>query len=95
MNDEVEALKQMLIESIDLLESGGRMVILSYHSVEDRLVKNLFKHGNIEGVLEKDIFGNPKKKLQEINKKVIVPSNNEVVQNSRASSAKLRIAEKI
>ena len=95
VNDEINSLKEMLSDAIDLLSKKGRIVILSYHSIEDRLVKNLFKKGNIEGVIKKDFFGNINKPLNEINTKVIVPSLQEVINNSRSKSAKLRIAEKI
>ena len=95
VNDEINSLKEMLSDSIDLLGKKGRIVVLSYHSIEDRLVKNLFKKGNLEGIIKKDFFGNIKKPLNEINTKVIVPSAQEVLNNSRSKSAKLRIAEKI
>jgi 16S rRNA (cytosine1402-N4)-methyltransferase len=95
VNDEIGALEEMLNSAVDLLDENGRLVVLSYHSLEDRMVKNLFKKGNIEGVLEKDFFGNPYKVLKEINRKVIIASDNEIANNSRARSAKLRIAEKI
>ena len=94
VNDEIKALKEMLVSAVDLLNPDGRLVILSYHSIEDRLVKNLVKKGNFEGVESKDFFGNPVNKLREINRRVIVATEDEVKQNSRARSAKLRIAEK-
>ena len=94
VNDEIVALKEMLLSGVDMLKPGGRLVVLSYHSLEDRLVKNLMKKGNLEGNAEKDFFGNPIKDLKEINRKVIVATADEVKQNSRARSAKLRIAEK-
>lgn len=95
VNDEITALKEMLLSAVDLLNPNGRLVILSYHSLEDRLVKNLMKRGNISGKIEKDFFGNPTKMLREINRKVIVASESEIKENSRARSARLRIAEKI
>ena len=95
VNDEIEALKEMLSSTTDLLKIGGRLSIISYHSLEDRLVKNLVKKGNIEGDLKKDFYGNPIKSYKEISKKVIVPSEKEIKNNPRARSAKLRIAEKI
>jgi len=94
VNDEIVALEEMLLSAVDMLKPGGRLVVLSYHSLEDRLVKNLMKKGNLEGNAEKDFFGNPIKDLKEINRKVIVATADEIKQNSRARSAKLRIAEK-
>ena len=95
VNDEICCLKELLSNSLELLNSKGRLVFISYHSLEDRLVKNLFKTGNIEGVLKRDIYGNTLKKIRRINKKVITPSDDEICKNSRSRSAKLRIAEKI
>ncbi len=95
VNDEINALKQMLKASTELLATGGRLSVISYHSLEDRLVKNLIKKGNVEGELQKDFYGNQKKSFKEISKKVIVPSEQEIKQNPRARSARLRIAEKL
>ena len=95
VNDEINALKQMLKASTELLATGGRLSVISYHSLEDRLVKNLIKKGNVEGELQKDFYGNQKKSFKEISKKVIVPSEHEIKQNPRARSARLRIAEKL
>ncbi|MBT3621480.1 MAG: 16S rRNA (cytosine(1402)-N(4))-methyltransferase RsmH [Flavobacteriales bacterium] len=94
VNDEMKALEEMLLSAVDMLNEGGRLVVLSYHSLEDRMVKNLMKKGNLEGKLQKDFFGNPIKDLKEITRKVIVASEDQVVENTRARSAKLRIAEK-
>ena len=95
VNDEIESLKIMLEDSVSLLNEGGRFVVMSYHSLEDRLVKNLFKRGGFSGELEKDFFGNILKDLKEINRKVIVSSLKEQKENNRSRSAKLRIAEKV
>ena len=95
VNDEISSLKEMLNSAVDMLDTSGRLVIMSYHSLEDRLVKNLFKKGNLEGNLKKNFFGNPQKVLNEINSKVIVATEQEIIENSRARSAKLRIAEKV
>ncbi|MFQ3332736.1 MAG: 16S rRNA (cytosine1402-N4)-methyltransferase [Thalassomonas sp.] len=94
VNDEIKALEEMLLDAVDMLNEGGRLVVLSYHSLEDRMVKNLMKKGNIEGNLEKDFFGNPVKDLKEVNRKVIVATEEQIVENTRARSARLRIAEK-
>ena len=94
VNQELEVLKAFLLQTTDLLVSDGKMSIISYHSLEDRLVKNFFKYGNFEGEPEKDFYGNintPFKKP----KKLIVPSNDEIKNNNRARSAKLRIVTKI
>ncbi len=94
VNDEIKALKEMLLSTVELLGFQGRLVVISYHSIEDRLVKNLIKKGNFKGDLKKDFFGNPIKSLKEINNKVIVASQKEIQDNPRSSSGKLRIAEK-
>ena len=94
VNDEIKALKEMLLSTVDLLGFQGRLVVISYHSIEDRLVKNLIKKGNFKGDLKKDFFGNPIKSLKEINNKVIVASQKEIQDNPKSSSGKLRIAEK-
>ncbi|HWY11577.1 MAG TPA: 16S rRNA (cytosine(1402)-N(4))-methyltransferase, partial [Bacteroidia bacterium] len=96
VNQELEALKECLTQCVEVLKPGGRLVIISYHSLEDRLVKNLMKTGNIEGREEKDIiFGTSTKVFKLLNSKPIVPSDEEIKNNSRARSAKLRVAEKI
>ena len=94
VNQEMEALTSFLAQCADVLKPGGRLVVLSYHSLEDRLVKNYMKTGNAEGREEKDFFGNPLTPYKIINRKPIVPSDEEIAANSRARSAKLRIAER-
>lgn len=94
VNGEMDALTEMLNQSLDVLKPGGRISVISYHSLEDRLVKNFFKTGNFEGNLKKDFYGNPLTPFETINRKVIVPSENEQENNPRSRSAKLRIAEK-
>ena len=95
VNQELEVLKDMLTQSVELLTSGGRLVVLSYHSLEDRIVKNIVKAGNAKGTLDKDFYGNITKPLKAINKKVLMANESETRENKRARSAKLRIAEKI
>ena len=94
VNQELEALTQFLSQCADIVKPGGRIVIMSYHSLEDRLVKNFFKAGNADGKEEKDFFGNPLSPYKLITRKPIVPSDDEIAANSRARSAKLRIAER-
>ena len=94
VNREMDALTEMLMQSLDVLKPGGRLSVISYHSLEDRLVKNFFRTGNFEGNLEKDFFGNPLTPFETINRKVIVPTDEEQKNNPRSRSAKLRIAEK-
>ena len=94
VNQELDALTAFLSQCPDVLKSGGRLVVMSYHSLEDRLVKNFIKTGNAEGKEEKDFFGNLLTPYNIITRKPIVPSDEEVERNSRARSAKLRIAER-
>lgn len=94
VNDEMLALKEMLQQTLAVLKSGGRAVVMTYHSLEDRLVKNFFKTGNFEGKMEQDFYGNVQSPFRLINNKVITPSDEEIALNPRSRSAKLRIAEK-
>ena len=94
VNQELEVLKNLLVQATDLLAPGGRLVVISYHSLEDRLVKNFMKRGSFEGEVKKDFFGNVLKPLTEVVRHPIVPSEEEIQRNTRARSAKLRIAEK-
>ncbi len=93
VNNEMLALKEMLRQTRLVLKPGGRLVVITYHSLEDRLVKNFLKTGNFEGKAEQDFFGNIKSPFKLINNKVIVPSDEEIERNPRSRSAKLRIAE--
>ena len=95
VNQELDVLKQGLTNAHELLKSGGRIVAISYHSLEDRIVKNFFKSGNFDGVVEKDFFGNPLKPIRVITKQIITPSDEEITKNPAARSAKLRVAEKL
>lgn len=95
VNGELEALKEMLQQSVDVLVPGGRLVVMSYHSLEDRLVKNFFKAGNFEGEVNKDFYGNPIVPLKPVVRKAVTASEEELQVNSRARSAKLRVAEKL
>ncbi|MBP5547367.1 MAG: 16S rRNA (cytosine(1402)-N(4))-methyltransferase RsmH [Bacteroidales bacterium] len=92
VNGELEALRQMLTQAAELLSDGGRICVMSYHSLEDRLVKNFFKTGNFEGELHKDFYGNIQAPLRMVTRKPIVASEEELQANNRARSAKLRIA---
>lgn len=95
VNDELKALREMLEQSYEVLKPGGRLSVITYHSLEDRLVKNFIKKGKFEGELEKDFFGNPQLKFKQVNRKPILPTAEEIKNNNRARSAKLRIAEKL
>lgn len=94
-NRELDVLKDFLEQSAELLKPGGRLVVITYHSLEDRLVKNFIKAGNFEGKQQKDFYGNVSSVLKAVNRKVIIPNDEEIARNPRARSAKLRIAEKI
>ena len=95
VNDEMRALREMLEATLRVLRPGGRLVVITYHSLEDRLVKNFLRAGNFEGKSERDFFGNTSSPFRLVNNKVIVPSDEEVERNPRSRSAKLRIAEKL
>ena len=95
VNQEMEALREMLESAIRMLKPGGRLVIITYHSLEDRMVKNIMKTGNVEGRAEQDFFGRTQSPLRPVNNKVITPEEEELKRNPRSRSAKLRIAEKI
>lgn len=94
VNDEMRALREMLGASLRVLKPGGRLVVITYHSLEDRLVKNFLKTGNFEGKVEQDFFGNVRSPFKLLSGKVITPSKEEIERNPRSRSAKLRIAEK-
>ena len=95
VNKELDVLKDLLMQCIEVLKPGGRLVVISYQSLEDRLVKNIIRSGKFEGEVEKDFFGNQLTPFKAITRKPIVPSDSEITENSRARSAKLRIAEKV
>ena len=95
VNRELKMLEDVLQQSLELLRPGGRIVVLSYHSLEDRIVKRFFRSGNLEGKIEKDFYGNPLSPIKPVNRQVITPSKEEISKNPAARSAKLRIAEKI
>ena len=95
LNGEIEALKMALEQSAKLLSPEGRLVVMSYHSLEDRLVKNFMRSGNCEGVIEKDFFGRATTPFKVISRKAIIPSDEEITTNPRSRSAKLRVAEKL
>ena len=94
VNNEMQALKDFLQGGLEILKPKGRFVVITYHSLEDRLVKNFFNTGNMEGKVEQDFYGNVRTPFTAISKKVIVPSDEEIKENNRARSAKLRIVEK-
>ena len=95
LNQELEALKSMLEQALTVLRPGGRLVVMSYHSLEDRLVKNFIKSGNFQGKVEKDFFGKALVPFKQISRKPIIANEQELESNSRSRSAKLRIAEKL
>lgn len=95
VNHEIDALKKLLMQSLEVLKPGGRLAVITYHSLEDRLVKNFMRSGNVEGNVEKDFYGRVNTPWRLINNKVIVASAEEMERNPRSRSAKLRVAEKI
>ena len=95
VNQEMEALKTLLESATNLLADGGRLVVITYHSLEDRMVKNVMKSGRVDGKVEKDFFGNVASPYRLVNKQVVVPDQQELNDNPRSRSAKLRIAERL
>lgn len=95
VNNEMDVLKAVLEDSIQFIKPGGRLVILSYHSLEDRMVKHVIQTGNVEGIINQDQYGNKKMYYKAITKKPLLPNEKEVKENYRARSARLRIAEKL
>ncbi|WP_170245686.1 16S rRNA (cytosine(1402)-N(4))-methyltransferase RsmH [Fodinibius salinus] len=95
VNRELDMLRQVLEQSLDMIKIGGRIAAISYHSLEDRIVKKFFKAGNHEGKIEKDFYGHPQTPIEEISGGIIRPSEEEIEKNSAARSAKMRVAEKI
>ena len=95
VNHEMEALKEMLSGATDVLREGGRLSVITYHSLEDRIVKNVMKAGNAEGRVEQDFFGRTETPFRLVNNKVITPGDDEQQRNPRSRSAKLRIAERV
>ena len=94
VNQEMRSLEKFLSGAAESLRPGGRLVVITYHSLEDRMVKNFIKAGNIDGKVEKDFYGNSKAPLKAVNRKPILPQESEIASNTRARSAKLRIAVK-
>jgi len=95
VNDELGALRDFLQQAAEVLVKGGRLVIITYHSLEDRLVKNFMRAGNFSGMVDKDFYGKPLTIFRQVNRKIITPSEDEMERNSRCRSARLRIAEKL
>ncbi len=95
VNRELDSLERMLLQTSDCLADGGRLVLITYHSLEDRIVKNFMRSGNLEGAIQKDFYGNPQTPWRMVNRSVITPSREEMEENKRARSAKLRIAKKL
>ena len=95
INHEMDALKEMLLAASEVLAEGGRLSVITYHSLEDRIVKNVMKSGNVEGKIEQDFYGRKSSPFRSVNSKVIVPSDQEQQTNPRSRSAKLRVAERV
>lgn len=95
VNQEMDVLEKFLLQTAEVLKPEARLVVMSYHSLEDRLVKNLMKRGNLDGSIEKDFFGKVLKPFEEVNRKPILPGEEEIQRNTRARSAKLRIAKRV
>ena len=95
VNQEMKSLEKMLSGAAASLKAGGRLVVITYHSLEDRMVKNFIKAGNIEGEIHRDIYGKADIPLSAVNRKPILPQEEEIAGNTRARSAKLRVAEKL
>ncbi|WP_312078708.1 16S rRNA (cytosine(1402)-N(4))-methyltransferase RsmH [Chryseobacterium sp.] len=95
VNQELDVLKEMLVQAFNVLKPGGRLVVISYHSLEDRLVKRFLKNGMFEGEPERDIYGNYKKAFELVKSKAVIPDNEEIEENSRARSAKMRTGIKV
>ena len=93
VNDEMGALKALLVQAAEVLRPGGRLAVITYHSIEDRMVKNFIRSGNVEGIVDKDFYGRVSIPWRPVNRSPIVPSAEEVERNPRARSAKLRVAE--
>lgn len=95
VNEEMEVLRLLLEQLSDVIKVGGRIVFITYHSLEDRMVKNFIRSGNVEGIMEKDFYGNVLRPFKEVNRKPILPDNEEIELNPRSRSAKMRVAERI
>jgi 16S rRNA (cytosine1402-N4)-methyltransferase len=95
VNRELDVLQEFLMQCTEVLKPGGRLAVISYHSLEDRLVKNFIRSGNFEGKVEQDFYGNKLVNFKAVNRQIITPSEAELIDNSRSRSAKLRIAEKL
>ena len=95
VNNEIEYMREMLLQSLEMLSSGGRLVVITYHSLEDREVKNFMRTGNFDGIEKKDFFGNVETPFKLITRKGLTPSDEEIENNNRSRSARLRVAEKI